>query len=372
MMTTERSKPLFIGTPCVIVLLSVVAVTSQGSRREHGPPMPRIPTVISEFVFTDAPFKECHASTLVELPDGDLLAAWFGGKREGDPSVAIWGARRRQGTWSPPEVWAREPGVPCWNPVLFRDRHDGIWLFYKYGPSPRAWHSACRTSTDGITWSTPTYLPGGLPGGLADSEILGPIKNKPILLSNGDVLAGSSVETSTSWQCWVEISGDDCRTWRKYGPIAVPGTVPGVPYGIIQPTVWETAPGKLKMLTRSTERIGAICTASSEDSGHTWTPARPTSLPNPNSGIDAVKMKDGTVALVYNHTRSGRTPLNIAFSRDDGSTWSLPYVLEDEPGEYSYPAVIQTRDGLLHITYTWRRRRIKHVVIDPHAVASRE
>lgn len=372
-MAVERSRSLLIRAVCVISLVSFAAVTwvsARSPRRERQRRMARIPTVVSEFIFTDAPFRECHASTLVELPDGDLLAAWFGGKREGDPSVAIWGARRTHGAWSPPEVWARELGAPCWNPVLFRDQHNKIWLFYKYGSSPRTWHGACRTSTDGKNWSAATHLPGGPP----NVEILGPIKNKPVLLSNGDVLAGSSVETPTSWQCWVEISSDDCRTWRKYGPISVAGGAPDSatgPYGIIQPTVWEITPGRLKMLMRSTEQIGAICAASSEDGGRTWTPARPTSLPNPNSGIDAVKLKDGTLALVYNHTRSGRTPLDIAFSHDDGSTWSAPYVLEDEPGEYSYPAIIQTRDGLLHITYTWRRRRIKHVVIDAHDVARR-
>lgn len=372
-MATEFRKSLFTGGLCALALVSLAAAASvsiQSSIRERRRPLPRVPTVTSEFIFTDAPFLECHASTLVELPDGDLVAAWFGGKREGDPSVAIWGARRTRGAWTRPEVWAQEPGVPCWNPVLFRDRHDRIWLFYKYGPSPRTWHGACRTSADGNHWSAATYFRDGPP----NVEILGPIKNKPILLSNGDVLAGSSVETPTSWQCWVEISSDDCRTWRKYGPISAAGGAPGRatgPYGIIQPTVWEIAAGRLKVLTRSTGQIGAICAASSEDGGRTWTPAHPTSLPNPNSGIDAVKMKDGTLALVYNHTRSGRTPLNIAFSQDDGSTWSAPYGLEDEPGEYSYPAIIQTHDGLLHITYTWRRRRIKHVVIDPHDVARR-
>jgi len=346
--------------PAVLAVLAVgvVAFTQAGTR--PNPPTPKIPTVTSEFVFTQAPFEQCHASTLVELPDGDLLAAWFGGLREGHKSVAIWGATRSQGAWSAPREFARELGVPCWNPVLFRDRHEKIWLFYKYGSSPKTWHGACRTSTDGKTWSKPTYLlelPGGRPG----VEILGPAKNKPVHLSNGDVLAGTSVETPATWQCWVEISQDECRTWQKYGPIAVPG----VPYGIIQPTVWEVAPGKVKMLVRSTEQIGFICESTSEDGGRTWTPAKPTTLPNPNSGIDAVKVQDGTVALVYNRTQSGRTPLNIAFSRDDGATWGVPYVLEDEPGEYSYPAIIQTHDGLVHITYTWQRQRIKHVVIDP-------
>ncbi len=368
-MSPERPRSnSAVVSAAVAALLGIVALAypHRPSGTNENPQMPKIPTLTSEFIFTQAPFEQCHASTLVELPDGDLLAAWFGGLREGHKSVAIWGATRSHGAWSAPGEFARELGVPCWNPALFRDRHDKIWLFYKYGSSPHTWHGACRTSTDANTWSSPTYLLQ-LPGGRPDLEILGPIKNKPVILSNGDVLAGSSAETRTTWQCWVEISKDECRTWQKYGPIAVPG----IPYGIIQPTVWEVAPGKVKMLVRSTERIGFICQSTSDDGGHTWTPARPITLPNPNSGIDAVKMKDGTVALVYNHTQSGRTPLNLAFSHDDGATWSVPYVLEDGPGEYSYPAVIQTHDGMLHITYTWQRQRIKHVVIDPKAVAGR-
>ena len=136
-------------------------------------------------------------------------------------------------------------------------------------------------------------------------------------------------------------------------------------YGVIQPTLWESKPGHIKMLLRSTELIGAICESTSDDGGRTWTPARRTSLPNPDSGIDAIRMKDGSIALVYNHTKNGRTPLNLAISTDDGNTWGFPYVLENAPGEYSYPAVIQSEDGMLHITYTWKRERIRHVVINP-------
>lgn len=317
----------------------------------------KIQTVVSEFIFTHAPFEQCHASTLVELPNGQLLAAWFGGRREGDQSVAIWGARRAGAAWSQPEELAREQGVACWNPVLFRDRGDKIWLFYKVGTSPQTWTGVYRTLTHGKNWSEATYLPAGL---------LGPIKNKPIILANGDILAGTSFESYQAWASWVEISLDQGRTWKKYGPITFPGTN----YGIIQPSVWEVKPGQLKMLVRATKQIGFICEATSDDGGRTWSPARRTALPNPNSGLDAVKMHNGTVALVYNHTANGRSPLNIAFSRDDGSTWSAPWVLEDGPGEYSYPAIIQTSDRLLHITYTWRRQRIKHVAIDPEVAAS--
>jgi len=320
-------------------------------------PSRKIKPITSEFIFTRAPFRECHASTLMELPDGQLLAAWFGGVQEGDKSVAIWGARKAAGSWSAPEVLARELGVPCWNPVLFCDREGRIWLFYKVGPGPETWTGAYKTSTDGRSWSNITYLPAGL---------LGPIKNKPITLSTGEILAGTSVESYGAWACWVEISSDRGHTWKKHGPIVVPEHR----QGIIQPTVWEVSPGQLKMLVRATREIGFICEATSTDGGRTWTPAKPTTLPNPNSGIDAVRMTDGTVALVYNHTKTGRSPLNVAFSRDNAATWRELFVLEDEPGEYSYPAIIQTKDGMLHITYTWRRQRIKHVVIDPTTALS--
>jgi predicted neuraminidase len=102
----------------------------------------------------------------------------------------------------------------------------------------------------------------------------------------------------------------------------------------------------------------------SADGGKTWTPLALTALPNPSAGTDAVTLSDGRHVLVYNHTPKGRTPLNLAVSRD-GRLWEAALVLENEPGEYSYPAVIQTPDGLIHTTYTWKRLRIKHVVLDP-------
>jgi len=325
----------------------------------------KLKTKVSEFIFETAPFRQCHASTIVELVNGDLLAAWFGGQEEGDKSVAIWLSRKALGgAWSPPVKVASYTEVPCWNPVLFRDAKDVVWLFFKVGPNEESWVGAYRTSNDGgKTWSDTTYLPAGL---------LGPIRNKPILLSNSNILAGSSKEAGMrrgdsrpqpywSWASWTELSEDGGKTWTIHGPIVYPG----VNYGIIQPTLWESQPGHIKMLLRSTELIGYICESSSTDGGKTWTPVRPTSLPNPDSGIDAVRMKDGTIALVYNHTKHARTPLNLAISSDNGDTWGAPYVLEDAPGEFSYPAIIQSGDGMLHITYTWKRMRIKHVVINP-------
>jgi predicted neuraminidase len=199
------------------------------------------------------------------------------------------------------------------------------------------------------------------------------------LLSNGDILAGTSVEAGygpdtpndapyRSWAVWVERSSDAGRTWHKHGPI----TMPGQPYGVIQPTLWETASGEVHMFMRSTDRIRRICESVSRDGGRTWTPAYATHLPNPSAGIDVARLGDGRLVLVYNHRTRGRGTIHLAVSEDQGATWGAPYLLEGDPQEagsgYSYPAVIQASDGLLHITYTWRRKRIRYVVIDPEDI----
>ncbi len=307
------------------------------------------------FIFDRAPFPSCHASTLVETAPGQLLAAWFGGSGEGRPDVAIWAARRSSGKWSQPFELAREPNIAAYNPVLFFTRDGTLWLYYKFGPSPSQWTGARRFSRDrGQTWSPVEHLPAGL---------YGPIKNKPLVLGDGTIISGISVESYRAWSCWVERSTGNSVNWTRHGPIVVPGE----PYGIIQPTIVPLPGGKLRMFVRATERIGRICYSDSTDGGLTWSPARPTSLPNPNSGIDAVSLADGRIVLVYNHTAKGRTPLNVAVSRD-GENWNTFLALETEPGEYSYPAVIQAADRTVHVTYTWNRKKIKHAEIPPESI----
>lgn len=324
----------------------------------------------SEFIFTSAPFASCHASTVAELRDGDLMAAWFGGSAEGRPDVAIWSSRRHAGQWSPPAELAREPDIAAYNPVLFYSRDQRLWLYYKFGPSPDRWTAARRWSTDdGKSWSDVEHLPAGL---------YGPIRAKPLVLPDGTIVSGTSVESYRSWACWIERSTDNGRTWKKSGPITVraaanspaapdapPATVPGSgewsrTEGIIQPSVISLGQAHLRLYARSTARTGRICIADSNDNGITWTQARPLDVPNPNSGIDAVALRDGRVVLVYNHTTSGRTPLNLAVSKD-GEHFRMFDVLEDQPGEYSYPAMIQAKNGDLLITYTWQRKRIRFV-----------
>jgi predicted neuraminidase len=204
-----------------------------------------------------------------------------------------------------------------------------------------------RSSDSGKTWSAPEKLPAG---------ILGPIKNKPVQLADGTLLCGSSTEDH-GWRVHIERTPDLAKSWSKTQPLNDPGK-----FEAIQPTILLHGGSTIQILCRS--RQGRITECWSEDSGASWGPMSQTPLPNPSSGIDAVPLGDGRFLLIYNHTPKDRTPLNLAIS-SDGKTWKPGPVLESEPGEYSYPAIIQTRDGLVHASYTWKRQRIKHVVLDP-------
>lgn len=316
--------------------------------------------ITDEFTYDKAPYPECHAATIAETPKG-MVASWFGGTKERNPDVCIWVSRRVKGKWT--EAINVANGIqndtlryPCWNPVLYQVPHGDLLLFYKIGPSPSTWKGFLKRSTDGgVTWSAQVALP---------DTFLGPIKNKPVLLANGTLLSPSSTE-GKGWQVHFEATPDFGKTWQMIGPIN-----DGKDLKAIQPSVLFHKDGRLQILCRSQNR--AILTAWSSDQGKTWSPLEKTNLPNNNSGTDAVTLKDGRQLLVYNHVlppgdkvKGARTPLNVAVSKD-GITWYAAAILEDSPiSQYSYPSVIQTNDGMVHIVYTWRRQKIKHVVLDP-------
>lgn len=322
--------------------------------------------VASEFIYETAPFPSCHAATLAEPAGGGLVAAWFGGTHEKHPDVGIWVSRRVGGKWTAPVAVAdgvqyRQPDGtvhrhPCWNPVLFQPKDGPLLLFYKVGPDPRSWWGMLTTSDDGgATWAPPRRLP---------EHIDGPVKNKPVQLPGGELLCPSSTEFD-GWRVHFERTGDLGRTWARTGPVN-----DGKAVGAIQPSVLFLGGERLLAVGRT--RQGKVFQVASDDLGRTWGELTLTALPNPNAGTDAVTLADGRHLLVYNHTARGRSPLNVAVSKD-GRAWQAALVLESEPNaEFSYPAVIQTRDGLVHMAYTWKRQRVKHAVIDPAKLTPRD
>lgn len=333
------------------LLLTVVSSIFTQTRTAWG--ASESPGVVkTEFVYETAPFPSCHASTIVETREG-LVCAWFGGTAERNPDVGIWVSRFVGTSWTEPVevangIQSTTLRYPCWNPVLFQPKEGPLWLFYKVGKDVENWWGMIITSDDqGQTWSQPRKLPDG---------ILGPIKNKPVQLKSGEILCPTSTEDH-GWRVHFERSNDMGKTWTATAPLNDPATI-----SAIQPSILFHKDGTLQAIGRTKQK--KLFSISSSDEGRTWGEMTLTSLPNPNSGTDAVTLEDGRQLLVYNHIPSKRSPLNVAVSAN-GKDWEAALVLESEPGEYSYPAVIQARNGFVHIVYTWKRKKIRHVVVDP-------
>ncbi len=355
-MTVDRMKQLIATAALLAMALVPASALAEGlwplefadQIREEGGRV--------SFVFgANRPFPQCHASTVAETSDGGLVAAWFGGKAEKDDDVGIWASTLDGKKWSAPVIVAKLNNTPHWNPVLFRDETGEIHLFFKVGPEIPFWKTYWMHSKDGKTWSDPEELVAGDKGGR------GPVKNKAIILADGAWLAPASTEHE-GWNAFADRSMDHGKTWSRSENFEIDKSkLKGK--GVIQPTFWESAPGKVHAMLRSTG--GQIWRSDSDDSGKTWSPIYDTGLPNNNSGFDAVQLKDGRLLLVYNPVGgnwSDRTPLDLAVSKDNGKTWKTIAHLEadaDLRSEFSYPAIIQTQSGDVVITYTYQRERVR-------------
>lgn len=306
-------------------------------------------TICSEFIYNEpAPTPECHASTILKQRDGTLIAAWFGGTREGADDVAIWCSVRKDGVWSVPKKVSTEPDVPHWNPVLFAIEDD-VWLFYKTGKQIPYWETQVVVSKDGgVSWSKPcAVVEGDTSGGR------GPVKNKPLRLSNGRILAPASTEQGV-WRPFVDVYENGAWT-KKWMPVVGENAER---INLIQPTLWEYPEGHVHALMRTNQ--GYIYRSDSTDYGETWVPVYPTDMPNNNSGLDCVRAADGRLYLVCNPIGSDwglRSPLTLYTSSDNGASFEKVLDLETEQGEYSYPAIVSA-ENRLYITYTWKRQKV--------------
>lgn len=342
-------------------LTGVFAVNAQKAAWKSG-------ILVDDFIYDTAAFPQCHSATIEETTQG-MVAAFFGGTREGHPDVEIYLSHYKKGIWSKPKSVAN--GIlsdtlrkACYNPVLFQVENGPLLLFYKIGNRVSDWKGYMKRSTDGgYTWGPQENLPEGY---------LGPIKNKPFMI-NGELYCPSSTEVG-GWKFHFEITPDLGKTWRRIGPIN-----DGKEILCIQPSILFHKKGVLQVLGRTRNR--QIAQAWSQDNGRTWGPVTLTDMPNNNSGTDAVTLKDGRHLLVYNHVRvpdsipnpkGPRTPLNLAISKD-GKNWEAALVLENSPiSQYSYPTIMQAKDGKVHIVYTWRRLSVKHVIIDVNELKTKK
>ena len=379
--------------------------------------------VEDQFLYEQASFPECHGATIVELKNGDLVASFFGGTKERNPDCCIWVCRKPKGAteWSAPYLAAdgvfslddpqavlagitaestpadagpvastfkgdksRARRKACWNPVLFQIPGGDLILFYKIGLKVADWSGwLVRSKDGGKTWSQREPLPKGF---------LGPIKNKPEYV-DGRIICPSSTEGDGGWRIHFEISDDKGKTWKMVGPVEAEMSVPTAlrkenaanvddqeggeaikgegekPIYAIQPSILRHKDGRLQVLCRT--RNAQIATSWSSDNGETWSKVTLLDVPNNNSGTDAVTMKDGRHVLIYNDfstlpgtPKGPRTPLCVAVS-DDGIHWKNVMTLEDSPiSQYSYPSIIQGKDGKLHAVYTWRRQRVAYKELD--------
>lgn len=350
--------------------------------------------------------KHAHSSSIIECPDGSLLTCWFygSGERKAD-DVVVQGSRLTPGasSWSPVFLMADTPGFPDCNPVLFIDAKDRLWMYWicvlaeRWECSQLKYRRADMASGTGApqwSWQDVIQLKPGPGFGetlRAQFEQLGvhdgmwaeyarpyhrmliesaedPYKRQtgwmtrthPQTLPSGRILV--PLYSDGFNVALMALSDDQGETWRASSPIV--GLAP------IQPTVARRTDGTLVAFCRDSGGApGRVLVAESTDDGETWSPAVDSDIPNPGSSLEVLRLADGRWLLIANDTERSRDRLTVMLSDDEGRTWSTKRQVEpsEQPGRFDYPSVIQSRDGLIHLTYSYTTkpgRCIRHCVLN--------
>lgn len=348
--------------------------------------------------------KHVHASGIVELPNGDLLTCWFEGSGERKANdVVINGSRLKKGDakWSKAFLMADTPGQPDCNPILFFNNNDKLFLVWIVVQANR-WETSIlkvRTSSDynegapNWEWQDILLLKPGVEfaervkqqfkknsrDDLAWAEYALPYeemlieaakdpkkretgwmpRTHPTILENGKILLPLYSDGFNFGL--IAISEDDGETWSSSLPI--------IGRGLNQPSLIVRKDGTIDAYMRDDgDAPGRIMMSHSDDEGYSWTYATKSEIPNPGASIEILKLKSGNWLLVYNDNDDGRYSLAVAISDDEGETWKWKRNLENiKNGSFSYPSVIQAKDGKIHITYSYhlaKEKSIKHVVFE--------
>ena len=341
----------------LLVAIAIVSFSCKPVKQNN----PLLSNITQTYIAVPPVTNNSHSATIEEVSPNHLMAAWFGGTYEGAKDVGIYSSNFINQKWSKPKCIVKplvkdNDTLPCWNPVLFKSKSNVLYLFYKVGKNPREWFGAMISSkNNGQTWSKTTYLPDGF---------LGPIKNKPIEVTPGIILCGSSTESTTNddWRVHVETYTEATKTWEK---IKVKNKAN---FNVIQPTFLIHADDNIQMLCRS--KHDKVINSWSSDYGKTWSEMDSINVVNSNSGIDGIALNKNFFLLVNNPLPrgadwfNGRNILDVEYSKD-GLNWKKLLDLEYQTeGEFSYPAIIQTSDKKIHILYTYNRKYIKHISFD--------
>lgn len=314
----------------------------------------------SELIFEKIPGAAAHhASSITVAANGDLLVSWYGGSYESSDDEALYLARRPRGQrlWETPRMLLRNPRQPVGNAVIFTMPNGENWIIWgrMEASQPLLAHTGWaetrllyRVSRDhGRSWSADAPFPMETTGWLP--------RNVAIRLASGAILVPISDERNNRDLSFFLLTRDNGAHWTRSA------NIPNAQSQGEQPAVAQRRDGSLLAFLRTAPSL--LQTESSDD-GLTWTPAQPTEFNNPDAAISLCALNNGNLILVWNNNERGRSPLHIARSTDNGKSWSKPLQLESNPGEYSYPSVIQTEDQHIHVIYTYRRYSIKHVEFD--------
>ena len=295
----------------------------------------------------------CHCASITDLPGGGLLATWYAGTREGAADVAVMSAVHDGSAWSEPEVLFDPPGRPGGNTVVYHHAsHLWHWIDVIEG---EGWDSAMlylmRSDDGGESWTDPEVF---------DDEPGMMVRHRPLRLSDGAIALPAYDEKS--WEGFAYLSDDDGNSWHRSGMMRAPS-------GCIQPAIIERDDGDLFALMRSDRNARHAWESVSTDGGRTWGHCEPSQLLNPNSGADMIRLRSSETIVCFNDTPQGRTPMTLALSADEGRSWCASRAVESEPGEYSYPTLMEDPGGSVHLVYTWRRERIRWINFEAEWIA---